>query len=68
MKRLSLILATLLLIPGAALAAAADQPGYLMRYADIGGGNIVFTYEGDLWLVPDRAAMRGASPATWAPR
>ncbi len=24
-----------------------------MRYADIGGGNIVFTYEGDLWLVPD---------------
>ena len=54
MKRLSLILATLLLIPGAALAAAADQPGYLLRYADIGGGNIVFTYEGDLWLVPDQ--------------
>ena len=24
-----------------------------MRYADIGGGNIVFTYEGDLWLVPE---------------
>lgn len=38
-------------------ASAAEPPtnatGYVMRYADIGGGNIVFTYEGDLWLVPD---------------
>ena len=24
-----------------------------MRYADIGGGQIVFTYEDDLWLVPE---------------
>lgn len=32
--------------------AASDSPGYVMRYADIGAGKIVFTYEGDLWLVP----------------
>ena len=24
-----------------------------MRYADVGGGRIVFTYEDDLWLVPE---------------
>jgi len=32
---------------------ATSSAGYVMRYADIGGGNIVFTYEGDLWLVAD---------------
>jgi tricorn protease len=41
----------ILLVVGS--AAANNAPGYVMRYADIGGGNIVFTYEGDLWLVPD---------------
>jgi tricorn protease len=34
-------------------AAAADPAGYVLRYPDIGGGNIVFTYEDDLWLVAD---------------
>jgi tricorn protease len=56
-KRLSLLLvllSSLLLSAAAANAAAPDQPGYLARYADIGGGNIVFTYEGDLWLVPEQ--------------
>ena len=42
---------------GAAVASAADAVnpalGYVMRFADIGGGHIVFTYEGDLWLVPE---------------
>ncbi len=57
MKRLSLIPLVLLVVLAAA-SFAADQPasqtGYLLRYADIGGGNIVFTYEGDLWLVPEQ--------------
>ncbi len=52
MSRLSKILVLqILLIAG--LALAQDSPGYVMRYADIGGGNIVFTYEGDLWLVAE---------------
>ena len=57
MNRLLTILVLLaLLLGGAAFSLAADDaqaPGWVMRYADIGGGNIVFTYEGDLWLVPD---------------
>ncbi len=55
MKRLAMLF-VLPLILAAAAAVAADapaQPGYVMRYADIGGGNIVFTYEDDLWLVPE---------------
>jgi len=56
-KRLSLLSLALLLVLGA-VATAADQPagptGYLLRFADIGGGNIVFTYEGDLWIVPEQ--------------
>ena len=51
MKRLILAL-VLIVLPAAAAAAAADAPGYVMRYADVGGGNVVFTYEDDLWLVP----------------
>jgi len=56
-KRLSLFpLAVFIAL--AAASFAADQPasptGYLLRYADIGGGNLVFTYEGDLWLVPEQ--------------
>ncbi len=57
MKRLSLLSLALLLVLGV-VATAADQPagptGYLLRFADIGGGNIVFTYEGDLWIVPEQ--------------
>jgi len=44
------------LLGGAVPVPASDDtpaPGWVMRYADIGGGNIVFTYEGDLWLVPE---------------
>ena len=33
-------------------ATAATGESYLMRYADIHGNQIVFTYEDDLWLVP----------------
>ncbi len=53
MKRL--IPALVLCVLGAASwSAAADDaaPGYVMRYADVGGGHVVFTYEDDLWLVP----------------
>ena len=45
-------------LPAAGFAAApsttpaAAAPGYVMRYADVGAGQIVFTYEDDLWLVP----------------
>ncbi|PID81353.1 hypothetical protein CSB20_03535 [bacterium DOLZORAL124_64_63] len=39
------------LLAGFALADDA-APGYVMRYADISDSGIVFTYEGDLWLVP----------------
>ena len=54
MNRLLAILFLLaLLVPGFSSLAAEDiSPGYVMRYPDIGGGQIVFTYEDDLWLVP----------------
>ncbi len=44
------------LLGSAASVSASDEvkgPGWVMRYADIGAGHIVFTYEGDLWLVPE---------------
>ena len=56
MQRL-ITLFVLIALPGvvAGSAAAADTaPGYVMRYADVGGGQIVFTYEDDLWLVSGR--------------
>ncbi|MBU8871819.1 MAG: PDZ domain-containing protein [Gemmatimonadales bacterium] len=57
MKRLfiaQLFVLLLISMTGLCLAAAADAPpGYVMRFADIGHGQIVFTYEDDLWLVPD---------------
>ena len=40
--------------PGPATPAEVPQPdaiSHLMRYADVHGDQIVFTYEGDLWLV-----------------
>ncbi len=55
MNRLYILLSALIIFAGSHAVAAetTDTAGYVMRYADIGGGNIVFTYEGDLWLVPD---------------
>ncbi|MEN8006033.1 MAG: S41 family peptidase [Candidatus Krumholzibacteriota bacterium] len=53
MIRLILIISTLCLLAAGAVLADDSAPGYVMRYADIGGGHIVFTYEGDLWLVPE---------------
>ncbi len=54
MKRLIPVLILLVLAVSALPAAAADlaSPGYVMRYADVGGGQVVFTYEDDLWTVP----------------
>jgi tricorn protease len=55
-KRLFVPALLAILLLGATGLLAADQntgPGWVMRYADIGGGQIVFTYEGDLWLVPE---------------
>ena len=52
-NRLILIIVALFLLSAGAVFAADAAPGYVMRYADIGGGQIVFTYEGDLWLVPE---------------
>ena len=42
-------IATLVAFFGMACAAHAEN--YLMRHADVHGDTIVFTYEGDLWLV-----------------
>ena len=55
MKRLVCLfsLLCLLVCVGAAVAEDDVAPGWVLRYADIGGGHIVFTYEDDLWLVPD---------------
>ncbi len=53
MKRLTLFLVTLSVLAAGAVFADTVEPGYVMRWADIGGGNIVFTYEDDLWLVPE---------------
>ena len=53
MKRLILVITTVSLLAAGAVFADTTAPGYVMRYADIGGGHVVFTYEGDLWLVPE---------------
>ncbi len=56
MNRLRFVLVMFVLLGLAATVAAEPavdpSPGYVMRYADIGHGQIVFTYEDDLWLVP----------------
>ncbi len=53
--RLVFVLVVLLGLVGLATAEPAvdSVPGYVMRYADIGHGHIVFSYEDDLWLVPE---------------
>ncbi|MDP8225224.1 MAG: S41 family peptidase [Candidatus Lernaella stagnicola] len=43
----------LFLVLGFFGAAAADQETLLLRYPDIHDGSIVFSYGGDLWLVPE---------------
>ena len=57
MKRLRVALVLVALLAVTAVVAAGpavdESPGYVMRYADIGHGRIIFTYEDDLWLVPD---------------
>ncbi len=50
---LLVILQVIIISSPASAEPTTSSPGYVMRYADIGGGNIVFTYEGDLWLVKD---------------
>ena len=40
--------------PAAPPPAPTSVPTHLMRFADIHGDRIVFTYEDDLWLVPSR--------------
>ncbi|UCC29410.1 MAG: PD40 domain-containing protein [Phycisphaerales bacterium] len=54
-----------------ACGCAVRAQSHLMRYADVHKDNIVFTYEGDLWLVPSRGgdARRVTSDPgseTWA--
>jgi tricorn protease len=51
MKRRTLLLAALFLAAGLFTFAQKGE-SHLMRYADIHGNSIVFTYEGDLWRVP----------------
>ncbi|NOZ56911.1 MAG: hypothetical protein GXO73_09025 [Calditrichaeota bacterium] len=45
-------LAGLAALAFAALAFADTPPLRLMRYPDVNNGKIVFSYQGDLWLVP----------------
>ena len=44
-------LGAVLLITVTGMAAAAEE-AHLMRWADVHGDRIVFTYEDDLWIVP----------------
>ena len=53
MKRTLLVV--LLLVLQASVAAAGE--GHLMRYANIHGNSIVFTYEDDLWLVSSSGGL-----------
>ncbi len=61
MKRLLIVQLLILIIAvQAGLCLAADtnsSVGYVMRFADIGHGQIVFTYEDDLWLVWDTGGV-----------
>lgn len=41
------------------ITSVADAESYLMRMADVHEDRVVFTYEGDLWLV----ASAGGTPA-----
>ena len=53
MNRLFILLVLIVLLAGSAALAADSAPGWVLRYADIGGGQVVFTYEDDLWIVPE---------------
>jgi len=54
-KRGFCALALFLIIAASALQAAPE--GRLMRYPDIHGDQIVFSYGGDLWLVPSEGGL-----------
>ncbi len=57
--RLVLLLLNLILWSGlfARGAASGPLPGRLLQNPDIGHGKIVFTFEDDLWLVPDTGGV-----------
>jgi len=66
MIRLTLMVATL-----ASIAPPALAQSKLMRYADVHGDNIVFTYEGDLWVASSqgghtRRITRDGGNERWA--
>jgi tricorn protease len=54
-KRGFFVLVLLVILAAGTLQAAPE--GRLMRYPDISGDKIVFTYAGDLWLVPSGGGM-----------
>jgi tricorn protease len=54
-KRQLFVLAILLILSAGALQAAPE--GRLMRYPDISADRIVFTYGGDLWVVPSDGGL-----------
>ena len=55
MRKLSLPLAGLLAL---ALTTAASAQTKLLRFPDIHGDRVVFTYGGDLWTAASRAGPR----------
>lgn len=53
MRRANYVLPLLILVACATHALAVEgAPGYVMRFADVAGDQVVFTYEDDLWLAP----------------
>ena len=48
MRRMSLLLACFMAVP----AFAADGDTRLLRFPDVSQREIVFSYAGDLWIVP----------------
>ena len=58
-RRLARVLCVVWCLAG---VAAADE-AHLMRWADIHGDTVVFTYEDDLWLVPASGGDWSSPPA-----
>ncbi len=50
--RMRLLVSTAALLAGLATPAPADGPTKLLRFPDVHGDKVVFTYAGDLWTAP----------------
>ncbi|HSB05586.1 MAG TPA: protease, partial [Thermodesulfobacteriota bacterium] len=57
MMRRILLLFIFTILTGVPFEGAHSEPLRLMRYPDIAYGKIVFSYQGDLWLVPQEGGQ-----------